>query len=238
MEPGSEAEKSRAFVLKLIRGSVLAVVVFGSLLFLPAGTVRWWRAWVLIGLHTAAACGTMVDLYYHNRALLEERAKPPLQRGQPLADRIALLLFLAAYIVLVVFTALDVFHLHLMRKPGTTVSSAGLAIFLAGWWVMYRSLRENAFATSVVRHQEERHHTVIDTGVYSVVRHPMYAGGMLLAVGIPLWLESYAGALMAAVPIAMISLRAMLEERFLRRELAGYDAYMHRVRHRFVPFVW
>jgi len=225
-------------VFKLIRGTVFSIIVFASLLLLPAGTVHWWRAWVLIGLQTAAGVGSVVDLYYHDRALLEERAKPPLQKGQPLTDKIALLLFEAGFVVLMVFTALDVFRLHLMSKPGIVVSSVGLALFLVGWRVMYGAVRENAFAALVVRHQEERRQTVVDTGAYSVVRHPMYAGAMLFAVGVPLWLESYAGTLMAAAPIAAISLRAVLEERFLKRELPGYDAYMRKVRHRFIPFVW
>ncbi len=83
------------------------------------------------------------------------------------------------------------FILRLMGKPGTLVSSLGLVLLLAGWWIVYLALRENAFAALAVKYQEERQHTVIDSGVYSIVRHPLYAGSVLLMVGIPLWLESY-----------------------------------------------
>jgi protein-S-isoprenylcysteine O-methyltransferase Ste14 len=114
----------------------------------------------------------------------------------------------------------------------------GLVLFVAGWWIMTLALRENAFAAPVVKHQEERQHTVIDTGVYGVVRHPMYAGAVLLLVGMPLWLESYAAAILASVPIGTLVLRILVEEQFLRRELAGYDAYTRRVRYRLIPFLW
>ena len=101
-----------------------------------------------------------------------------------------------------------------------------------------RALETNAFATTVVRHQVERGHTVVDRGVYGVVRHPMYAGAVLLLVGMPLWLESYAAALLAGVPIATLAVRILFEEQFLRRELQGYDAYAERVRYRLIPFLW
>jgi protein-S-isoprenylcysteine O-methyltransferase Ste14 len=79
---------------------------------------------------------------------------------------------------------------------------------------------------------------VVDSGVYGVVRHPLYAGTLPLMVGMPLWLESYAAALLAVVPIGTLVVRILIEERFLRRELKGYDAYMKKVRYRLIPYVW
>jgi protein-S-isoprenylcysteine O-methyltransferase Ste14 len=139
---------------------------------------------------------------------------------------------------LLVFTPLDVFRFHLMRKPGTLVSSFGLILFVAGWWIMTLALTENAFAAPVVKHQQERGQRVIESGVYGVVRHPMYAGAVLLMVATPLWLESYPAAMLASVPVATLVLRILVEEQFLGRELAGYDAYMDRVRCRLIPFLW
>ncbi len=103
---------------------------------------------------------------------------------------------------------------------------------------MTLALRENAFASPAVKHQEERHHRVIDSGIYSVVRHPMYAGALPLLIGMPLWLESYAAAMLAIIPIGTLVLRILFEERFLRLELAGYEAYTERVRYRLIPFLW
>jgi protein-S-isoprenylcysteine O-methyltransferase Ste14 len=131
-----------------------------------------------------------------------------------------------------------VFSLHLIGRPGTLLSFFGLALFVVGWGIAYLGLRENAFASIVVRHQEERGDAVVDSGIYGIVRHPMHSGIVLLMVSMPLWLESYAGALMASVPVAMIVLRVVLAERFLSRELVDYGAYAGRVRWRLIPFLW
>ncbi len=225
-------------LLKLTLGVLSNVAIFGSLLFLPAGTLDWPRAWVFLGVVFVGAVASTVSVYRASPALLEERFKPPLQEGQPAADKIAVLLLLAAFAGLIVFIPLDVFRLHLLARPGALVSDLGLVLFAAGWSIMTLALRENAFAAPVVKRQQERHQTVIDSGLYGVVRHPMYAGAVLLLVGMPLWLESYAAALLASVPIGTLVVRILVEERFLRRELPGYDGYAERVRYRLVPFLW
>src|SRR6188472_2417216 len=98
------------------------------------------------------------------------------------------------------------------------------------------AMKANPFAVPVVRLQEERHQRVIHTGVYAVVRHPMYTGFLPFAVGPALWLESYAAALLAIVPIVVLAVRSVFEERFLKRELKGYHAYMEKVHYRVIPF--
>jgi len=225
-------------IFKLAFGVILDVAIFGCSLFLPAGTLDWWRAWVFLGVVFVGAVVGTVTLYRANKELLEERFKPVWQKGQPFADKIVVLLLIAAFIGLIVFIPLDVFRFHLLGKPGIVVSSAGLIFFVVGWWIMTFAVLENAFASPVVRLQEERQQKVIDSGVYSVVRHPMYAGAVVLFVGMPLWLESYAATILAAVPIGILAMRILIEERFLRRELKGYNAYTEKVRYRLIPFVW
>ena len=225
-------------ILKLIAGIFFNVAIFGILLFVPAGTLDWWRAWVFLGVVLVGAVASTVSLFRTSKELLAERFKPPVQKGQPLADKIVVLLVIAGFVGEIAFIPLDVFRFQLMPKPGIVVSSLGLALFVAGWWIMTLALLENAFASLVVKHQEERGQKVIDSGVYRVVRHPMYAGAVPLLVGLPLWLESCAAALLASVPIAALVLRIIIEERFLKRELTGYNAYTERVRYRLVPFLW
>lgn len=224
--------------LRLTLGAIVQVVSFSCFLLLPAGTLHWWRAWVFLGVVYAASAASMFSLYRSSQALLQERIKPPIQKGQPLGDRIVLLLFVAEFYALLVLISLDVFQFHLLPVPGAVISSLGLVLFVGGWIVLHLSLRENTFAASVVRHQEERDHMVIGTGVYGIVRHPMYAGGLLLLVGMPLWLESYAATVFAIVPIATLAVRIVIEERFLRRELKGYEAYVAEVPYRLIPFLW
>jgi protein-S-isoprenylcysteine O-methyltransferase Ste14 len=226
------------FILKVIVGLVINMALFGGLLFLPAGTWEWWRAWVFLGVLFVAYAATMVLVFPGREGLLDERFKSPIQQGQPPADKILVILLLGMFAGVTAFIPLDVFRFHLMDKPGTIVSSLGLIFFVAGWWIISLSLKENAFAAPVVRHQKERQHIVIDTGVYGWVRHPMYVGSIPLMVGMSLWLESYPAALLTSVPIAVLVVRILIEEQFLSRELKGYDTYMERVRYRLIPYVW
>jgi protein-S-isoprenylcysteine O-methyltransferase Ste14 len=226
------------FTFKLILGVICNPAIFAILLFLPAGTLHWWRAWLLIAVFLVGAVWGVLSLLHGHKGLLEERLKSPLQKGQPLGDKIVVLLLLGTYFGGVAFIPLDVFHLHLLSKPGPLVSSLGLIILNAGWWIAYLALRENAFAAPVVKHQTERNQTVVETGVYSKVRHPMYAGAALVMIGVPLWLESYAATLLSLIPIATLLVRILIEEQFLRRELNGYEAYMARVPYRLIPRAW
>jgi len=225
-------------IFKLIVGVVSNVAIFGVSLFLPAGTLDWWRAWVFLGVVLVAAVASTASLYRSDMALLEERFKPPIQKGQPLADKILVFLLLATFIGLIVFIPLDVFRFHLLTRPGTVVSSTGLLLFAAGWWILTLAMLDNPFAVPVVRLQEERAQTVIDSGVYGVVRHPMYAGTIPLMVGMSLWLESYAAAALAIIPLSTLVLRIRIEEEFLRRKLKGYEEYTKRIRYRLIPFLW
>src|SRR5262245_5616767 len=241
MSDGNRVSRSgvtSGFAFKLIFSVFYNLLFFGGMLFLPAGTFDWPRAWAFLGVLFVATTATMVIVFPGRQDLLNERFKPPVQKGQPLADKIIVLLLIASFIGVIVFIPLDVFRFHLMGKPSLLVSTLGLILFVAGWGLISLTFKENAFAAPVVRHQEERDQRVIDTGVYSVVRHPMYAGAALLMVGMPLWLESYAAAALAAVPIAMVVVRILIEERFLKRELNGYEDYTRRVRYRLVPFIW
>jgi len=160
------------------------------------------------------------------------------QRGQPLADRVLVTAFLVLYVATIVITALDVFHWHLLSRPATAVSWAGLLLYVAAWPLNTLVLRENAFASAAVRHQADRQHRVIDTGPYAIVRHPMYAGSIPLVFGLPLWLGSYAAALAGVVAYGVLVARIGVEESYLRRELPGYADYTRRVRWRLVPGVW
>jgi protein-S-isoprenylcysteine O-methyltransferase Ste14 len=226
------------FSRKLIIGIAWNTLVFGTALFAPARTLDWWRAWVLLGVLFAASVMTILLVFRTRQDLLRERLKGVIQEGQPLIDRLIIVAFVVSYGASIVFIPLDVFRYHFLPEPNVVVSSLGLALVLFGWWIIMLVFKENTFAVPVVRHQPEREHKVVDTGVYSIVRHPMYAGIFLFQVGMALWLESYAGALATLLPFSLLAIRSVFEERFLRRELQGYEAYMRRVRYRMMPFVW
>ena len=223
---------------QLVGGVFYTTACFGVPLFLPVWTLDWARAWVFLGLVFVMAAVLMFSLFPHRQGLLDERYKPPIQRGQPLLDRVLTLALLVSFFGVLVFTALDVFRFRLLGTTSLPVAAFGLALFAGGWTVMALAVRDNAFAALVVRHQEERRQVVVDRGTYAVVRHPMYAGGIPLLLGMPLFLGSYAGALLVLVPIVTLVLRVLVEERLLRERLEGYDAYTRKVRWRLIPFLW
>lgn len=213
--------------------------LFFVLLFVPAGTLDWPAAWVLLATLFAVRLASVRALWRSRAALLEARSIVPVpQAGQPTADRILLPAYMAAYAGQVAFASWDVWHLHLAGSLPTWLRFAGLFMFAAGWWVIYRALRDNAFALTVVRLQDDRGQGVVDTGVYAIVRHPMYAGITIVMIGFPLWLDSAAAVGMAALPVALLALRIHFEERLLRLRLAGYEDYTRRVRWRLIPGVW
>jgi protein-S-isoprenylcysteine O-methyltransferase Ste14 len=223
---------------KVIAGVVFNVAFYALLLFVPAGTLNWWRAWVFLAVTVVGMALAVFSILPDNADLFSQRAKGIIQKGQPLWDRVLVILLVVSYVGQIVLIPLDVFRSHFAPKPSGLVSFFGLTLYVAGWWIMTLAMKVNPFAVPVVRLQQERQQRVIDTGVYAVVRHPMYTGFVPMVVGPALWLQSYVAALLAIVPIAVLAARSVLEERFLKRELRGYEAYTKKVRYRLIPFIW
>ena len=223
---------------KVIAGVAFNVALYAVLLFVPAGTMHWWRAWVFLAVTVAVMAVAIFSIFPDNADLFSQRAKGIIQKGQPVWDRVLVILLVVSYVGQIVFIPLDVFQFHLAPKPGVLVSFLGLALYVVGWWTITLAMKVNPFAVPVVRLQEERQQRVIDKGVYAVVRHPMYSAFVPMAVGPALWLGSYVAALLAIVPIAVLAVRSVFEERFLKQELKGYEIYTEKVRYRLIPFVW
>ena len=223
-------------LLRLTLQTVISLVLFAALLFVPAGTLDWWRGWVYLGVLTVTGVAGAAWLYVYNRPVVEERLGGFVQRGQPLADKLLVLLLLVPLLGWLLFLPLDTFHWHLLPKPGVVISSLGLVLVCLGYWLMLKAARDNEFAAPVIKHEREQR--VVETGSYAVVRHPMYAGFIPYIVGSGLWLESYASVLAGLLLIGLIVARIFLEEAFLRRELPGYGAYVQKVRYRLIPYVW
>ena len=223
---------------KVIAGVLVNIAFYALLLFAPAGTLHWWRAWVFLAVTVSVMALAIFSILPDNSGLFSERARGVIQKGQPMWDRVLVILLVVSYVGQIIFIPLDVFRFHLAPKPGEVVSLLGLALYVAGWWIITLAMKVNPFAVPVVGLQKERHQRVIDTGIYALVRHPMYSGFVPMVVGPALWLESYVAALLALVPIGVLAVRSLFEERFLKRELKGYDAYTEEVRYRLIPFVW
>ena len=222
-------------LVRLVADSALVAIA----LFVSAGTFAWPRAWLLLAVMLVVRIVSALAIYRVSPALLRERAKLPIHADQPLTDKLLLLAVIATgFVGLPLIAGFDVFHWHVLRRPAPLIGSLGLVLFAMGWGIKALALRANAFAITVVRLQAERHHALVDSGVYGIVRHPFYAGTPLVLVGLGLWLESYTSVLFAVVPIAFVLMRLEREERFLRRALPGYTEYAARVPHRLLPGIW
>ncbi|HVV65881.1 MAG TPA: isoprenylcysteine carboxylmethyltransferase family protein [Rhizomicrobium sp.] len=216
--------------------SFIWFALMAAALFLGAGDWSWPEGWAFIAIFVAASIVFGLWLARRDPALLALRLQV-VQEGQSAWDRLFLTVFILVWFAWLVWMGLDAERWRLSHVP-LALKALGGALMVAGFLATARVLRENSFATPVVRIQEERGHRVIDTGPYAIVRHPMYASAALYLVGIPLLLGSWWGLL--AVPAFMtgVSIRAAFEERLLARELPGYADYMTRVRWRLVPGVW
>jgi protein-S-isoprenylcysteine O-methyltransferase Ste14 len=213
--------------------AVLAVVM-GLLLFVPAGTVHYWQAWVYLSIFTGASVLTTLYLLRHDRALLERRLRGgPTAEKRP-AQQLIMLGTSLGFIALLVVPALD------FRFGWSAVSLGGVVagdlLVALGFSLIARVSRENTFTSATIEVAENQ--TVIATGPYALVRHPMYASASLYLLGTPLALGSYWGLVPIAAMMSFLLWRLFDEERFLARNLPGYTEYQQRVRHRLVPFVW
>jgi protein-S-isoprenylcysteine O-methyltransferase Ste14 len=224
-------------IAKLVVQTLIVYAITAALLFGVAGTWRWPQGWVFIAEMTATGIAIGVWLAHHDPGLLRERMSSPLQRAQAAADKAFMLFLFVAWPAWLAFMALDAVRFRWSHLP-VWVQALGALLILVGMYACYRTFRENSFAAAVVKIQKERGQTVVTTGPYAIVRHPMYAGGSLLFFGIPMLLGSGFGLALAPAWVILLCLRIPIEERVLRQNLDGYDGYARRVRYRLLPGVW
>jgi len=222
--------------LKALIVLVMSFLLLALILFLAAGTLLWPAGWIYLILLFGWLLVGIVLLLKYNPGLLEERLSLS-QPNQKAWDRMFLLLFELFLFAWLVLMALDAVRFHWSQMP-LALQVVGAIALVASFILISLTFRENAFLSPTVRIQQERGQTVISTGPYHYVRHPMYAGGLLLFLGTPLLLGSWYGLLLVLIMIPAGAVRAVLEERVLREELPGYAAYMAQVKYRLIPYVW
>jgi protein-S-isoprenylcysteine O-methyltransferase Ste14 len=212
-------------------------VVFVVLLFGSAGTFKWSAAWVFLALFFSSIVFITGMLARNDPALLAERMKPPIQKGQPLWDKVILLVFIVLFAMWLILMGLDAVRFGWSVMP-MWLQGIGAVGFAVSMWISHRTMQENTFLAPVVRIQTERGQRVVSTGPYAVVRHPLYAAALLLLPSTALLLGSWLGLAATIVLAAGLVVRTALEDRKLQRELPGYREYTQRVRHRLIPRIW
>ncbi|SED35942.1 Protein-S-isoprenylcysteine O-methyltransferase Ste14 [Rhizobiales bacterium GAS191] len=224
-------------VARLVVQTFLWFGAMAVLLFSAAGTLNWPGAWAFLAEMVGLSLVSGSSLARHDPALLEERLRPLVQKDQMAADKVLMSLFLLLVILWLVFMGLDAVRFAWSSVPLFLQALGALCLFICVA-IGYRVMRENSFAAPVVKIQTERRQTVITTGPYRHVRHPMYAGALFFFVGTPLLLGSWWGLAFALALTLLLCVRIPIEEKALRAGLQGYDDYAARVRYRLIPLIW
>jgi protein-S-isoprenylcysteine O-methyltransferase Ste14 len=212
-------------------------VALGAVLFGGAGTLAWTSGWAFLMLFMAFVVALSGWLLRANPGLLEERMTGIGRTDQEPWDKALMALAALAFFAWLALMGLDAARFRWSRVPAG-LRALGAALFAGAMVLFFLTFRENTFLSPAVRVQADRGQTVVSTGPYRYVRHPMYTAFIALTAGGALFLGSWYG-LLGCVPLAvLVAVRATLEERTLSRELAGYDDYVRRVRRRLIPFVW
>jgi protein-S-isoprenylcysteine O-methyltransferase Ste14 len=228
-----ERTKDR-LIIPLLRSTVVGVAGLGLLLFLPAGTLNYWQAWVLIAVFVLGSNVVGLYLAIHDPELLERRKQAGPRAETRLAQKIIISVLIVALIAMLVLSALD--HRFGWSDVPALVSLAGDVLAALGLYVTFLVVRENTFSGANIKVFEGQ--KVISTGPYALVRHPMYTGTLLFTLASPPALGSWWGLLPVALVIPMLVWRIFDEEKLLNAELPGYADYTRKVRFRLMPFVW
>jgi protein-S-isoprenylcysteine O-methyltransferase Ste14 len=227
-----------AVPLSKVIGAFFYLLIFPLILFSLAGDLHWTEAWIFSIIFQLVCYTPLIYLYFHDPALLKERFGSPVQQDQKRWDKVLLILFFVDFFVWFAIMPLDARRFHWSPEFPFWSKAAGTLLLILAGIMLFEALRENTFAAPVVKLQKERGQKVISTGVYSIVRHPMYTGAVLLFIGTPLLLGSLLGLAMGLVLILTIAARSLGEEAMLKRELDGYSEYMKEVKWRMIPFVF
>ena len=218
--------------------SALFLVFFGSIFILIGGDLRWIEGWIFVSVFTIFSLATVIRMYVKDPGLLQERMGPPIQKGQNSWDKLMIVLIVITYVAWYVLLPLDAVRYHWGPVFPIWLKAVGFIVCIIGFWLFYETFRENTFAAPVVKIQQEREHHVISTGLYGIVRHPLYLAGIAYVIGGTLLIGSAYGLLAASCFALVLAARTLVEESTLRRELVGYEDYMKKVRWRLVPYVF
>lgn len=214
-------------LIKIIAG----IVLMGVLLFLPAGTIRWTEGWLLMIILFVPMFMAGLLMYFKAPDLLRSRLKAKeTQRAQKDVIRYSGLMFLVAFIV----AGLN-YRFGWITMPRAIVW-IGAVIFLLAYCLFGEVLRENQYLSRTIEVRDGQ--TVVDTGLYGIVRHPMYTATVLLFLSMPLVLNSLISFIIMLAYIPIIVKRIRNEEEVLETELKGYKEYKQKVKYRLIPFIW
>jgi protein-S-isoprenylcysteine O-methyltransferase Ste14 len=223
-----------SLMAKAFGGLLFLLLVMAALLFIPAGTLHYWQAWTFLAVYFASALAITLYLMKEDPKLLKRRMSGgPMAEKEP-TQKIIMLFASLAFLCLIIIPALD--HRFAWSHMQSYVSLAGDVLVVLGWFAIFLVFKENTFASATIELAPD--HKVISTGPYALVRHPMYAGALVMLLGIPIALGSWGGLLVIVAIMPALIWRLIDEEKFLSRKLPGYVEYQKKVPYRLIPLVW
>lgn len=210
---------------------LLGVVIIGLLIFIPAGTIKYINGWIFMGILFIPMLIAGIIMMIKNPKLLKSRldAKEK-QKEQNIVIKLSGLMFIVGFII----AGLD-FRYSWLKLP-SFISYIAIALFLLSYIMWAEVLRENTFLSRTITVTENQ--KVIDTGLYGIVRHPMYSATLILFLSMPLVLGSLISFFVFLLYPILIIVRIINEEKFLEKELNGYIDYKKKVKYRLIPFIW
>jgi protein-S-isoprenylcysteine O-methyltransferase Ste14 len=223
---GAAALKKKIFLVLLATPVILGIFLFG-----PAGTLDYWQAWIYIAILVVPASFVVLYFLKKDPAFLERRMRTKESEArQGLIIKVSALVFLIAFLV----PGFD-YRFGWSLVPPEISLAADVFVFL-GYLLIFLVFRENSYAGRTV--QVDKGQKVISTGPYSIVRHPMYVGTLIMYLATPIALGSYVAAPLFMLLIPIIVLRILNEEEVLRRDLPEYAGYCDKTKYRLLPFIW
>ena len=213
----------------------LSILAMMGITFIAAGRMDYWQLWIygatllFITLYIFAAFVNKPDV-------VRERLRPG--PGMKWWDKIFFAIFVPSYLVILIVAGLDAGRFSWTARLPVYVYAIGYAGLIISYLIIFWSMWANKFFSSVVRIQTERGHLVVESGPYRYVRHPGYIGAILLVICSPLVLGSLWAMMPAGVMVVLLLVRTHLEDKTLRKELAGYEKYAEKVRYRLLPGIW
>jgi protein-S-isoprenylcysteine O-methyltransferase Ste14 len=214
--------------------SAVGLLVLALVLFVPAGSLRFWQAWVFGFVFVSGSVAISIYFFKHDPKLIERRMRAGPAAEQEPAQKIIMTIILAEFLLLLAVPGFD-YRWRWSAVPAWLVfaANAGVALSFCMFFVV---LKQNSFAASTIR--VEANQPVISTGVYAIVRHPLYSAALLLLICTPVALGSYWGLLIALAAIPVLAWRLLDEERFLKQNLPGYTDYCRATCFRLIPGMW
>ena len=220
--------------VELIGSAVGSVLFFGVLLFWPAGTFDYWHAWVFIAVFLVATMGPTIHLAIDLPDAFQRRLRSGPLAETRLAQKLINLGIMASVIAVSVVSALD--HRFGWSSVPTALVVVGDVLVAVGIGMAYVVIIQNNYAAATIT--VETGQVVVWTGLYGIVRHPMYVGALIMTFGTPLALGSYWGLLVVVAGVLVFVARILDEEKAMRQDLVGYPEYMKKVHYRLVPGLW